>query len=180
MDLHHDFCFCHDTDEEPTSLSFLVHFVGDVHQPLHAGYECDAGGSKSHVEFFDKYMTLHQVWDSAIIDRYVSSSDWYQFSEELQSIIYQNPFLVLAYTECVHPACWADESYSNYVRYIVYNFFTDQRKGMDPIYPSNESCPFNSTLIIPDEYYDINIYRVKQRLIAGGIRLAFLLNTIFS
>ena len=32
-----------DLEGEPTPLSFMVHFVGDLHQPLHAGYSCDAG-----------------------------------------------------------------------------------------------------------------------------------------
>ena len=30
---------------EPTPLSFMIHFVGDTHQPLHCGYGCDAGFS---------------------------------------------------------------------------------------------------------------------------------------
>ena len=76
-------------DDEPTPLSFLVHYVGDVHQPLHAGYGCDSGGTKSDVYFLGKHTNLHSVWDSSIIDTY-SGGDWIKVVIELQYIIDQN------------------------------------------------------------------------------------------
>jgi len=49
------------------ALMFLIHFVGDVHQPLHAADRHDAGGSQVGVTFFDRPMSLHAVWDFGII-----------------------------------------------------------------------------------------------------------------
>uniref|UniRef100_M8BCZ3 Aspergillus nuclease S1 n=1 Tax=Aegilops tauschii TaxID=37682 RepID=M8BCZ3_AEGTA len=50
------------------SLMFLAHFVGDVHQPLHVGYEEDEGGNTIMVRWYRRKANLHHVWDVSIID----------------------------------------------------------------------------------------------------------------
>lgn len=50
------------------ALKFLVHFVGDMHQPLHVGEKHDRGGNDVKVVFFDKPSNLHSIWDTAILD----------------------------------------------------------------------------------------------------------------
>jgi len=50
------------------ALKFIVHFVGDLHQPLHEGDRRDRGGNDIQVMFFGEEMSLHNVWDSGIID----------------------------------------------------------------------------------------------------------------
>ena len=54
---------------DATALAFLIHFVGDVHQPMHVGKNRDLGGNKIVVQFFGERKNLHSVWDSGIIDR---------------------------------------------------------------------------------------------------------------
>jgi hypothetical protein len=49
------------------ALKYLVHFVGDVHQPLHAGYAEDRGGNSYQLQAFMKGSNLHAVWDSGLI-----------------------------------------------------------------------------------------------------------------
>lgn len=49
------------------ALRFLVHFVGDAHQPLHAGYRPDRGGNNYQVHFNGKGSNLHAIWDSQIL-----------------------------------------------------------------------------------------------------------------
>ncbi len=51
------------------ALAFLIHFVGDLHQPLHAAVRNgDEGGNKVFVNFFDlHHEKLHPVWDDVII-----------------------------------------------------------------------------------------------------------------
>lgn len=49
------------------ALKFVVHFVGDVHQPLHAGYRDDKGGNAYQVQFQGKGSNLHSVWDSGLL-----------------------------------------------------------------------------------------------------------------
>lgn len=48
------------------ALRFLVHFVADVHQPLHAGYRPDKGGNTFQVRIDGKGSNLHSIWDSKI------------------------------------------------------------------------------------------------------------------
>ena len=49
------------------ALRFLVHLVGDAHQPLHAGYRPDRGGNNYQVRFNGKGSNLHAIWDSQIL-----------------------------------------------------------------------------------------------------------------
>ncbi|MGH8214720.1 MAG: S1/P1 nuclease [Rhodanobacteraceae bacterium] len=50
------------------ALAFVVHFVADVHQPLHAGYRRDAGGNDFQVRWQGRGTNLHRIWDSAMLD----------------------------------------------------------------------------------------------------------------
>jgi len=49
------------------ALKFVVHFVGDLHQPLHAGERADKGGNDVKLQFQGKLSNLHSVWDSGIL-----------------------------------------------------------------------------------------------------------------
>jgi nuclease S1 len=50
-----------------TALKYLVHFIGDVHQPLHAGFGDDRGGNRYQLQAFMRGSNLHAVWDSGLI-----------------------------------------------------------------------------------------------------------------
>ncbi len=50
-------------------MKFVVHFVADVHQPLHVGYAHDRGGNDVAVDFFRQPTNLHRVWDTLILYR---------------------------------------------------------------------------------------------------------------
>lgn len=51
-------------------LRLLIHFIGDLHQPLHVGRLEDKGGNDLQVRWFDQGSNLHRVWDSNLIDSY--------------------------------------------------------------------------------------------------------------
>lgn len=53
--------------EQLTALKYVVHFAGDIHQPLHAGYVDDKGGNSYQVRFGDKGTNLHSLWDSGML-----------------------------------------------------------------------------------------------------------------
>lgn len=59
----------HPDEERRTALKFLVHFVGDVHQPLHASPLDDKGGNDYQVNLDGKGSNLHRVWDGTILER---------------------------------------------------------------------------------------------------------------
>ena len=48
-------------------LKFLVHLVGDLHQPMHVGRFEDKGGNDIQLQWFGKGTNLHRVWDSNMI-----------------------------------------------------------------------------------------------------------------
>lgn len=54
-------------DEKAWALGFMVHFMGDLHQPLHTGRPEDKGGNAVTLKYFNKSTNLHAVWDSGII-----------------------------------------------------------------------------------------------------------------
>ena len=53
--------------ERAQALKFVVHFVGDVHQPMHAGYAHDKGGNDFQVQFANRGTNLHSLWDSGLL-----------------------------------------------------------------------------------------------------------------
>jgi hypothetical protein len=50
------------------ALKYVVHFVADVHQPLHAGYADDRGGNTYQIQAFGRGTNLHALWDSGLIE----------------------------------------------------------------------------------------------------------------
>jgi hypothetical protein len=54
--------------ERVEALKYLVHLIGDLHQPLHCYEKGDFGGNKVSVTFFGQSTNLHKVWDGDIID----------------------------------------------------------------------------------------------------------------
>jgi len=182
------------TSYEPCALEFLVHFVGDVHQPLHVGYGYDLGGNTVKVEFMGTQTNLHHVWDTNMIDWWMYQGNWTDLVENLTSIIQQNPDIVKKYLHKTEPISWADESF-HYVLTDVYNYNGGQEETeVNPRdleqYLSNRKTqkkphnPIGNIEITDDEpnlrwwYYNHNLPIVQQRLIAAGVRLGYLLTTI--
>ncbi len=54
--------------EEKVALMMLIHLVGDLHCPMHAGRLSDLGGNRHKVYFFGRETNLHSLWDSALIE----------------------------------------------------------------------------------------------------------------
>jgi len=50
------------------ALKFVVHLVGDVHQPLHAGNRDDRGGNQFQIQIDGRGSNLHAVWDYNILN----------------------------------------------------------------------------------------------------------------
>ncbi|MFC5490456.1 S1/P1 nuclease [Dokdonella soli] len=53
--------------ERAEALRFVVHFVADAHQPLHAGYRRDKGGNRYQVQLRGRGTNLHAVWDTPVL-----------------------------------------------------------------------------------------------------------------
>lgn len=89
------------------ALKFVVHFVGDIHQPLHAGYRDDKGGNTFQVQFEGKGSNLHKVWDSGLLRS--RGLDWRAYADRLDPALPVN--LPAPMTPLDDPyAQWAQES----------------------------------------------------------------------
>ena len=61
--------------ERVEALKFLIHFVGDMHQPLHCGDKKDRGGNDTKVVYFGEGYNLHRIWDSDMLARMDKNED---------------------------------------------------------------------------------------------------------
>jgi hypothetical protein len=55
-------------NEKRIALRFVAHLVGDIHQPLHAGFAEDRGGNSIDVRFNGRKENLHSLWDTAPVE----------------------------------------------------------------------------------------------------------------
>ena len=84
------------------ALKFVVHFVGDVHQPLHAGFAADRGGNDFQISLMREGWNLHSVWDSLLIDSLKLSVPEYLARLQTLPLPATDPHST--------PARWAEES----------------------------------------------------------------------
>jgi len=84
------------------ALKFLVHLVGDIHQPLHAGAGNDRGGNLFQLRTWGKGSNLHALWDSELIRR--RPGGLAQLRGDIQSLLPEIPAASL------DPVAWARES----------------------------------------------------------------------
>ena len=74
-------------DDKVFYLKLLVHFMGDLHQPMHVGLVEDRGGNDFKVQWFYKDTNLHSVWDSKMIDDYgMSYSELAKNTDKLSKV----------------------------------------------------------------------------------------------
>lgn len=73
------------SEEETLKLKMLIHLVGDMHCPMHAGRLSDIGGNLRPVLMFGKKTNLHSAWDTAIPEaaRKWSYTEWQEQIDRL-------------------------------------------------------------------------------------------------
>jgi nuclease S1 len=84
--------------ERLSALKWVVHLVGDVHQPLHVGLASDKGGNLFQLRAFGRGSNLHAVWDGELIRRRVGG-----LNSLLQDASHANPIG----SRTADPAQWA-------------------------------------------------------------------------
>jgi nuclease S1 len=143
--------------ERNEALKFLSHFVGDLHQPLHAGRPEDLGGNRVFVNFFgdagrpDRPLNLHSVWDGAILRR--GGHSWPESASRLNKQI--EPQDVQKWEE-LDLIGWTNESF------CIADEFAYGR------------LPAGN--LIGNAYFRPALGYSESRLQMAGVRLAYLLN----
>ena len=140
------------------ALKYVIHFVGDLHQPLHAGDNHDRGGNDVQVEvlgqsinpYSHKPWNLHAVWDSALVEQ--QDRDAHRFAERLIGWLNSQPEGTLHDGSVMD---WAMESH-RIAKDHVYRLLDNRQLGED--------------------YFRANGPVVDHQLTRAGVRLAKLLN----
>jgi hypothetical protein len=137
-------------DDRIEALKFLVHFVGEVHQPFHAIGEAAGGNGIAVAEFgrtqYERHpCNLHGAWDSGLIQRTGRGRD--EYVSHLEKLISDEHLIASG-----NPADWANESHG----YALSAWLADGAQ-------------------IDENYYRKEIKVVDQRLALAGLRLALLL-----
>lgn len=65
-------------EDREKALKYVIHLVGDAHQPLHAGFLDDKGGNRYQVNFEGRSSNLHKLWDSGLIRYFGITSPAYE------------------------------------------------------------------------------------------------------
>jgi hypothetical protein len=138
--------------ERAEALRFVVHFVVDVHQPLHVARVSDGGGTEVDVRVGDDVMSLHRFWDTTAFNR-PRRFPAEQFAQELEASFAAVP----AARAHDPPSVWAAESLA--LRPTVYSFA-----------PSPGAAPLD------DAYRSMAQTVDEQRLVLAAARLAATLN----
>jgi hypothetical protein len=136
---------------------FLVHFIGDMHQPLHCSDNKDRGGNEVRVEFFGRNMNLHSTWDGGLLGRIDSGSEDALFAELSKDL--SNGRAKKWGRGTVRD--WAEQSHKAAVK-VVY--------GKLP------KAPASGPIKITPEYEKAADPLIKEQIERAGARLATTLN----
>ena len=152
--------------DKQLALRFVVHLVGDLHQPLHVGKCCDKGGNDVKVSWFGKPTNLHAVWDSSLVDE--EQLSFTELAAKLERhVSNQN---VLDWWD-LNPRDWIRESAE--IRDTLYSSVPKPAKGKKR----------GKRRAVPELSYTY-VYKftpvMERRLSQAGVRLAAYLNDIFS
>jgi len=152
--------------DKQLALRFVVHLVGDLHQPLHVGKCCDKGGNDVKVSWFGKPTNLHAVWDSSLVDE--EQLSFTELAAKLERhLSNQN---VLDWWD-LNPRDWIRESAE--IRDTLYPSVSKPAKGKKR----------GRRRAVPELSYAY-VYKftpvMERRLSQAGVRLAAYLNDIFA
>jgi hypothetical protein len=154
-------------EDKQLALRFVVHLVGDLHQPLHVGKCCDKGGNDVKVSFFGKPTNLHALWDSQLVDE--EQLSFTEMAAKLERHISNDD--VIKWWD-INPRDWMSESAE--IRDTLYPPPAKPKKGQKvekgqpPLPDLSYGYVFKFTPVM------------ERRLSQGGVRLAAYLNAIFA
>lgn len=134
-------------------LRMLIHLVGDLHCPMHAGRSTDRGGNGVPVLFFNRETNLHSIWDSSLVE---SAHNW-SYSEWQWNI----DRVTEAFAEQVQqgtPEEWFAQTVA--ITKKIYELTPEGAK-------------------ISYDYINAMTPVIEQQLLLGGLRLAALLNELY-
>jgi hypothetical protein len=166
------------TVSDKDALRYLIHFVGDITQPLHAVNDADLGGNCEHIQPFETAKNLHALWDGGIVKTMAANDR--ALADSLESYISRLSGSERKSWAKGDSEKWAWESHELAKTEIYGRLHIPTEPAVFP-----QSCrtapgeianfrPYIDTLYINDMKPII-----RDQLTKGGLRLARLLNGIF-
>jgi hypothetical protein len=141
-------------NQQIVALKFIVHFVGDLHQPMHVSRAEDKGGSTIQLNYDGHGINLHSLWDTKLLHQAGSSyerlAEKYDHPTPEQIKKWQSDPLIT----------WVWESYQLSTRLYAEVAAMHGHK-------------------INNRYYETHISIIQDRIEKAGIRLAGILNQLF-
>ncbi len=144
----------HSRADRSDALRFVIHFVVDVHQPLHVGRASDRGGNEVDVRYRDKTVNLHRFWDTDVLR--VAGLSEARYEAALRPLV----AVLAVQRDDSKPATWAAESLA--LRPWVYDF---RRNARGPA-------------VLDAAYLDRADAVTRMRLAEAAVRLAATLNRL--
>jgi hypothetical protein len=141
-------------EEKIFALKFVVHLVGDLHQPMHVSRESDQGGNKIQVTYDGKGTNLHSLWDTRLLEHQKLGYDELAAKYD---VISNRKMKAWQRTPMIK---WVYESYQ--ASSILYKELEERKDNK-----------------IDEAYYNEHIPLVELRIQQAGIRLAGVLNRIY-
>jgi hypothetical protein len=147
--------------ERILALVYLLHFVGDLHQPLHAADNHDRGGNCVQVSLGgSRTMNLHHFWDTMVLEPL--GDDPQTVATKLEAQITPTERAAWAQGDA---RSWAMESYG-VASQVVYSFN-----------PPHGCTGGQAPIALPAGYADKATEVTRVQLQKAGVRLAYVLNT---
>ncbi|RFZ85257.1 hypothetical protein DYU05_06565 [Mucilaginibacter terrenus] len=140
-------------EEKNEALKYLIHLVGDAHQPMHVSRKEDKGGNTIQVRFDNKGTNLHSLWDSKLIDNEGLSE-----ADIVKNYDVATPNQIRQW-QSDSPIEWLWESYQ-----ISSELYRSSKSGQD----------------INNTYYEKYIQVIHKRIDQAGVRLAGELNKLLT
>lgn len=138
------------------ALKFLIHILGDLQQPLHSGYAVDRGGNDVDVFWFGQSSNLHTLWDTQLIEQ--QDLSYTELARLLDTRISRMPASEIRSLESAPPLDWIGEAQGR-LEQIYARHADSTQLGY------NYAAEFTPT--------------VNAQLVKGGLRTAYILNSIF-
>jgi hypothetical protein len=181
--------------ERADALRFLIHFVGDLHQPIHATTNNDQGGNCVPVAFFDALPqlrnpqtesyapNLHAVWDTNILAKATEGKTVDQVAADLDQSFQKK--IASWQKGSKNVDAWAWESYQLAVKKVYGKLpVRIPVETPQPIMSCADDNHVSSRMLklneqLGDRYQAIAVPVVRERLAQAGARLALLLNQLW-
>ena len=159
-----------DTDrserERREALKFLVHFIGDLHQPLHAGFAEDRGGNTIAAVYRGELISLHRYWDHDILAPRMARFDARAHAGFLHG---QHAELFGDALDAGNPRDWVIEARG----YLFAGLYPMTRVD-EPVEEIDGPLP-----VLDEAYRAVWLPVAERQLARAGARLAATLNALF-